>query len=91
MALRLACTKFTSSYAHTLTISDPVYTTKFTSIFTEKAVSSDYFSETIVDIAQETEGSCHPSPVNEVHDFSLSHFEGGKVCPCCWAPRTDLS
>ncbi len=54
-------------------------------------MSSDYFSENIVDIAQETEGSCHPSPVNEVHDFGLSHFEGGKVCPCCWAPKTDLS
>ncbi len=27
MALGLACTKFTSSYTHTLTISDPVYTT----------------------------------------------------------------
>ncbi len=40
-------------------------------------MSSDYFSQNIVDIAQETEGSC---PVNEVHDSSLSHFEGGKVC-----------
>ncbi len=54
-------------------------------------MSNDYFSENIVDVAQETKGSCHPSPVNEVHDFSLSHFEGGKVCPCCWAPITDLS
>ena len=35
-------------------------------------MSSDYFSKNIVDIAQETEGSCHPSPVNEVHYFSLS-------------------
>ena len=55
------------------------------------AVSSDYFSQNIVDIAQITEGSGHHSPVNEVHDSRLSHFEGGKVCPCCWAPKTDLS
>ncbi len=52
---------------------------------------SDYFSENIVDIAQQTEGSGHPSPVNEVHDSSLINFEGDKVYPCCWAPKTDLS
>ena len=44
-----------------------------------------------MDIAQETEGCDRPSPVNEVHDSSLSHFEGDKVCTYCWAPKTDLS
>ncbi len=77
MALVLACMIFTSSYAHALTILDPVYATLFTSIFAEMAVSSNFFSENIVDISQETEGSGHPSPVNEAHYSSLSHFEGG--------------
>ncbi len=55
-----------------------VYTTLFTSIFAEMAVSSNVFSENIVDITQEAEGSGHPLPVNEAHYSILRHFEGVK-------------
>ncbi len=42
-------------------------------------VSSNFFRQNIVDIAQEAKGSGHPLPVNKAHDSSLSHFEDSKT------------